>query len=99
MNVDASVSIADQTAGVGGVLRDGYGTWLFGFTRFLGRCATLLTELWTIHDGLLHAWVLGYCQVELESGCLVVVRIVNSRSDVLAGCTLVDSIRRLIRKD
>ncbi|KAL4367107.1 hypothetical protein GQ457_05G029110 [Hibiscus cannabinus] len=50
MNVDAVVSIADHTAGVGGVLRDSCGTWLFGFARFVGRCAALIAELWAIHD-------------------------------------------------
>ncbi|KAL4290059.1 hypothetical protein GQ457_14G023560 [Hibiscus cannabinus] len=49
-----------------------------------------------------HHWnrpSVGYRWVELESNCLEAVRIVNSRSDVLAGSALMDSIRRLLSKD
>ncbi|KAL4290725.1 hypothetical protein GQ457_14G003440 [Hibiscus cannabinus] len=99
MNVDASVSIADQTAGVGGAIRDDIGSWRFGFARFVGRCNALLAELWAIHDGLLHTWELGYLRVELESDCLEAVRIVNCQSNEWGGSALVISIRRLLAAD
>ncbi|KAL4318600.1 hypothetical protein GQ457_18G013930 [Hibiscus cannabinus] len=70
LNVDAAVSTANNTAGVGGVIRDANGAWLFRFARFVGRCDVLLAELWAVHDGLLNAWSLGYRQVELESDYL-----------------------------
>ncbi|KAK8483378.1 hypothetical protein V6N11_025578 [Hibiscus sabdariffa] len=35
MNVDASVSITEQTTGVGGAIRDDTGSWRFGFARFV----------------------------------------------------------------
>ncbi|KAL4304165.1 hypothetical protein GQ457_10G007230 [Hibiscus cannabinus] len=82
MNVDASVSIADQTAGVGGAIRDDTGSWRFGFARFVGRCNALLAELWAIHGGLLHTWELGYLRVELESDFLEAVRIVNCQLSI-----------------
>ncbi|KAL4318457.1 hypothetical protein GQ457_18G015190 [Hibiscus cannabinus] len=98
-NVDASVSTRDSRAGVGGVLRDDRGCWLLGFSRFLGRCDSLLAELWAIHDGLLHAWDSGYVRVELESDCLEVVRIINSESRALEGSALVSSITGVISRD
>ncbi|KAK8975249.1 hypothetical protein V6N11_046719 [Hibiscus sabdariffa] len=99
LNVDASVSTIDRTTGVGGVFRDSQGKWLFGFTRFVGRCETLLAELWAIHDGLLHAWELGYRCVEVESDCLDAVRIAMARSKTLDGSALVCSIHRLLSND
>ncbi|KAK9036055.1 hypothetical protein V6N11_078076 [Hibiscus sabdariffa] len=37
MNVDTSVSITEQTAGVGGVIRDDTWSWRFGFARFVAQ--------------------------------------------------------------
>ncbi|KAL4312838.1 hypothetical protein GQ457_01G036830 [Hibiscus cannabinus] len=99
LNVDASVSTIDRSAGVGGVFRDNQRKWLFGFTRFAGRCETLLAELWAIHDGLLHAWELGYRCVEVESDCLDAVKIAMARSKTLDRSALVCSIHRLLSND
>ncbi|KAL4333466.1 hypothetical protein GQ457_07G012960 [Hibiscus cannabinus] len=99
LNVEASVSTIDRSAGVGGVFRDNQGKWLFGFTRFVGRCETLLAELWAIHDGLLHAWELGYRCVEVESDCLDAVKIAMARSKTLDRSALVCSIHRLLSND
>ncbi|KAL4296817.1 hypothetical protein GQ457_12G001150 [Hibiscus cannabinus] len=96
LNVDASVSSRDHKAGVGGVLRDDLGRWIIGFSRFLGRCDSLIAELWAIHDGLLQAWDSGYTRVELESDCLEAARIGNSASTTLAGSALVSSIKEVI---
>ncbi|KAL4278400.1 hypothetical protein GQ457_03G030660 [Hibiscus cannabinus] len=99
LNVDASVSTVDRSAGVGGVIRDNQGKWLFGLARFVGRYEVLLAELWAIHDGLLHACDLGYRCVEVESDCLDAVKIATARSTILAGSALVCSILRMLRKD
>ncbi|KAL4324382.1 hypothetical protein GQ457_11G003510 [Hibiscus cannabinus] len=99
LNVDASVSTVDRSVGIGGVIRDNHEKWLFGFVRFVGRCEALLAELWAIHDGLMHAWDLGYCCVEVESDCLDVVQIVTARSKALEGSALVGSILQMLSKD
>ncbi|KAK9046564.1 hypothetical protein V6N11_052450 [Hibiscus sabdariffa] len=99
VNVDASVSTIDRSAGAGGALRDDHGVWLSGYTRFVGRCDALLAELWAMHDGLLLAWDLGFRFVELESDCLKAVRIISSRSDVLGKSALVGAIARLLHRD
>ncbi|KAK9038132.1 hypothetical protein V6N11_023021 [Hibiscus sabdariffa] len=72
VNVDASVSLIDNRAGVGVVFRDSGGRWIRGAARSVGRCNALLAEMWTIHDGLLHAWLRGYRRVVVESDCLKV---------------------------
>ncbi|KAK8483501.1 hypothetical protein V6N11_065382 [Hibiscus sabdariffa] len=71
LNVDAAVGAAvgatDDRASVGGVIRDANGEWMFGFSRFVGRCPVLLAELWAVLDGLRHAWAVNYRRVELET--------------------------------
>ncbi|KAL4272206.1 hypothetical protein GQ457_13G013010 [Hibiscus cannabinus] len=96
LNVDASVTLHDNRAGVGRVIRDAQGRWVFGFYRFLGRCDSLVAEMWAIHDGLLQAWDLGYTRIELESDCLEAVLIIHSESSALAGSALVSSIKEVM---
>ncbi|KAL4325903.1 hypothetical protein GQ457_11G015220 [Hibiscus cannabinus] len=99
LNVDAAVATVDHTVEIGGVVRDENGSWLFRYARFVGRCDVLLAEFWTIHDGLLHAWSMGYCRVELESDCLEAVRAINTNSDMMGDSVLVESIKRLLGQD
>ncbi|KAL4364057.1 hypothetical protein GQ457_04G031790 [Hibiscus cannabinus] len=99
LNVDAAVATVDYTVGIGGVVRDENGSWLFGYAHFVGRCDVLLAEFWAIHDGLLHAWSMGYRRVELESDCLEAVRVINTKSDMMGGSVLVESIKRLLGQD
>ncbi|KAK9035377.1 hypothetical protein V6N11_077419 [Hibiscus sabdariffa] len=99
LNVDASVSSLDHKAGVGGVLRDELGHWIFGFSHFLGHCDSLVAELWAIHVGLLQAWDSDYTRVELESDCLEAVSIINSSSTALDGSALVTSIKDVIDRE
>ncbi|KAL4354521.1 hypothetical protein GQ457_06G016340 [Hibiscus cannabinus] len=98
VNVDAAVSTVDSSAGLGTSFRDDIGEWLFGSTRFIGRCSVLIAELWAIHEGLMHAWSRGYRQVELESDSLEAVRLVLSSSPEVAVCGLVLSIKGWLSK-
>ncbi|KAK9006758.1 hypothetical protein V6N11_019092 [Hibiscus sabdariffa] len=99
LNVDASVSMADNKAGIGGVLRDEQGNWIFGFARSIGRCSVILAELWAIHDGLLHTWNLNHRNVILESDYLEAVQIINYKSKILANSALITSIKKMINKE
>ncbi|KAK8990742.1 hypothetical protein V6N11_028705 [Hibiscus sabdariffa] len=99
VNVDASVSTVDRSVGAGGALRDEHGAWLSGYARFVGRCDSLLAELWAMHDGLILAWDLGFRCVELESDCLEAVRFISSRSDVLGKSALVGAIVHLLHRN
>ncbi|KAK8976477.1 hypothetical protein V6N11_007820 [Hibiscus sabdariffa] len=53
LNVDASVSLIDNRAGVGVVFRDSGGRWIWGAARSVGWCNALLAVMWAIHHGLL----------------------------------------------
>ncbi|XP_039043050.1 histidine kinase CKI1-like [Hibiscus syriacus] len=38
----------------GGALRDHLGEWVFGFSKSIGRCSVLDTELWGIYEEIVH---------------------------------------------
>ncbi|MBA0585625.1 hypothetical protein Gorai_016393 [Gossypium raimondii] len=52
LNTDGSVKYVDMFATGGGLLRDHNGTWIVGFTRYLGNCEVIDSELWGVLDGL-----------------------------------------------
>ncbi|MBA0555368.1 hypothetical protein Golob_025551, partial [Gossypium lobatum] len=39
LNTNGSVRFEDDSASVGGIVRDQVGNWIFGFNRFLGSCS------------------------------------------------------------
>ncbi|KAL4302962.1 hypothetical protein GQ457_10G024650 [Hibiscus cannabinus] len=92
-NVDASVHTVNGLAAIGGVIRDENGDWIVGFTWPVGRCSTLLAELWALHDMLARAWSFDFRLVIIETDCLKVIRILQRSSNSLSGNDLVDSIR------
>ncbi|KAK8556498.1 hypothetical protein V6N12_002897 [Hibiscus sabdariffa] len=65
----------------------------------VGNKLVLESELWAIHEGLMHAWSRGYRLVELESDSLEAVRIVLVNSPEVAVFGLVLSIKRWMSKD
>ncbi|MBA0871854.1 hypothetical protein Goshw_000613 [Gossypium schwendimanii] len=54
-------------AAVGGLLRDHNGNWIVGFTRYLGNCEVIDSELWGILDGLRIALDRGYQKVIIRT--------------------------------
>ncbi|KAK9021462.1 hypothetical protein V6N11_011449 [Hibiscus sabdariffa] len=99
LNVDAAVGVSDDRASVGGVIRGADGEWIFGFTRFVGRCTVLLAELWAVLDGLRHAWAVNCRRVELETDNKEVERILKHDSESLGASALVMAIHEWLRKD
>ncbi|KAK8489530.1 hypothetical protein V6N11_066318 [Hibiscus sabdariffa] len=49
-NVNASVSLANGNAALGGVFRDENGTWIYGFACDIGQCYALLANLNHVAD-------------------------------------------------
>lgn len=52
-------------ATAGGVIRDGEGRLCAGFSLNIGRCSTLLAELWGVYYGLVIAWERKIPQLDL----------------------------------
>jgi len=46
--------------GIGGLLRNGSGNWIIGFSGFIGLSSKVIVELNTIRFGSLLAWSKGY---------------------------------------
>ncbi|KAL4379685.1 hypothetical protein GQ457_02G008190 [Hibiscus cannabinus] len=57
-----------------------------------------MAELWATHDGLLHAWRLGYRKVELEFDCRQVVDILKCDSLDLIDSAVVTLVHKLLRR-
>ena len=82
-NTDGSVAGADRIAGCGGVARDMFGQWIFGFCRNLGSSNVLWTELWAIHTMLHLAWERRVPKVVIESDSAVAVNLIIDGCPVL----------------
>ncbi|KAK8478332.1 hypothetical protein V6N11_061713 [Hibiscus sabdariffa] len=41
LNVDGARNLADGSASCGGVIRDSHGTWIVGFSKYIGKCSAL----------------------------------------------------------
>ncbi|GMI83989.1 hypothetical protein HRI_002068200 [Hibiscus trionum] len=66
INTDGVVGDPHNMAVVGGVIRDEFDSWLFGFNRSLGCCSIFLVKLWAAYDALSQASRLGFRKIELE---------------------------------
>uniref|UniRef100_A0A2N9FM91 RNase H type-1 domain-containing protein n=1 Tax=Fagus sylvatica TaxID=28930 RepID=A0A2N9FM91_FAGSY len=78
LNTDGSSLGNPGLAGGGGVIRDSSGSWLGGFSRYLGHTTSVQAELRALKDGLILAidLVIPYLIVEMDS--LVAVNLVSS---------------------
>ncbi|KAL4281030.1 hypothetical protein GQ457_03G026830 [Hibiscus cannabinus] len=98
-NADGASCIRSKKAAAGCVIRDEAGSWLFGFTRSIRVCSSLLAEVWAVHNLLLHAWNRGFWCVELETDNMEVVEILNSTSAALLENSLVNDLREFLARD
>ncbi|KAL4284355.1 hypothetical protein GQ457_16G011300 [Hibiscus cannabinus] len=96
VNADGAVDPKEGDAAARGVIRDDEGHWLGGFTRSLGSCTVLMSELWAIHDALSLAWSRGFRWVVLETDNLEASKIVAGSSPILIDNSLVIAIRNLL---
>ncbi|KAK4257313.1 hypothetical protein QN277_006916 [Acacia crassicarpa] len=69
VNVDGAVSLNRSSARCGGVLRDSTGSWVTGFSSYLGICEPQEAEEWALLKGLQLAWNLGLRRVLAETDC------------------------------
>ncbi|KAK8983129.1 hypothetical protein V6N11_057883 [Hibiscus sabdariffa] len=97
-NCDAAVDPRNNSAAIGGVIRDSTGSWIFGFTRKLGQCSVITAKLWAMHDLLLHAWRIGLRQVELETDNIEAYRIVSGCTSVFVTTLLIEDLLELVNR-
>ncbi|KAF7842450.1 RNA-directed DNA polymerase [Senna tora] len=77
LNVDGSCWTHTGAISCGGVLRDGSGRWILGFTRRMGRGNSTMAEAWAIKTGLEKAWELNLKRVIVESDSLSVINMIK----------------------
>ena len=66
LNTDGSVVDNLGKVGVGGLLRDSSGSWVFGFSLSMGIATNNMAELGAVRQGLTLVWNLGFKFIQLE---------------------------------
>ena len=96
LNTDGSSLGNPGLATWGGVIRDGNGNWVVGFTRKIGNTSSFMAELWALHDGLLIYVNCNYFAVEVEVDAKAVIDVVaNPRQSNDFILSIMDDCRQL----
>lgn len=95
-----SVSKSDSSlAAAACVIRDSEGKWLLGKARNLGKCSSILAELWAIYIGLHLAWECGFMNI-LESDPLLLAQALSNHTPLNdTDSILLERCKELLRRD
>ncbi|KAJ1406818.1 Ribonuclease H domain [Sesbania bispinosa] len=77
LNVDGSFNPVSRAMGIGGVLRESDGNWLWGFSDHRAYGSVLEAELLAIQVGLQFAWEQNHRCVLCETDSLEVIHLLN----------------------
>lgn len=76
LNTDGAIKSSPKLAGCGGIIWDHSGSWLGGFSKFIGFCNPLVAELWGCLLGLCLCYNKGWhrllVQLDARVACLVI---------------------------
>ncbi|KAL4350159.1 hypothetical protein AHAS_Ahas10G0114100 [Arachis hypogaea] len=78
LNYDGSVSLGDDCAGFGWVIRDSSSQWVMGCLGNSFGSSVIKMELWSIWKGLAWAWEAGLKLVVCETDCTTAFELVTS---------------------
>ena len=96
LNTDGSCLSGSDRAGCGGLVRDEHGSWIGGFTRYIGSTNSFIAELWGLREGLLLCCNLNIDFLVVEMDAQVVVEIFKNDSYVNNAISpLLDDCRHL----
>ncbi|KAL4385034.1 hypothetical protein GQ457_15G026610 [Hibiscus cannabinus] len=96
LNVDGARNLPDGSASCGGVIRDSHGTWIAGFSKYIGKCSALEAEFWAVYKGLVCAQRLNAESIVVESDNLNVVHALQNSGGKRPHSSLFDSICGLL---
>ncbi|KAL4385886.1 hypothetical protein GQ457_09G014090 [Hibiscus cannabinus] len=99
LNCDGARRTNDNNASCGGIFQDSAGECLYGFSKFIGCCSIVETELWAIWVGLGLAWSKGFRPVMVETDCLDAIRLLRCLTLRGSSITLVRDIQRLCNQN
>lgn len=79
LNTDGFVRYGEDSAIVGGIVRNWNGEWIIGFNRFLKNCSVLEVKLWGILDylSILVDW--GYDHMLIQTESLEATKVIQKR--------------------
>nr|POE53870.1 putative ribonuclease h protein [Quercus suber] len=80
LNTDGSSVQQRKVAGGGGVIRDGFGNWVVGFSIGLNFTSSVMVELSALRDGLIKAKSVGIKKIVVELDAKVVVSLITDSS-------------------
>ncbi|MBA0630831.1 hypothetical protein Godav_002891 [Gossypium davidsonii] len=95
LNIDGSCWSNLNLASAVEVVRDQHGKWVIGYGRNIDSCIAVVTELWTIFDGLQLLWSKGANHVLLENDSKVVVHACTSEDDSYGNYALTSCIKEI----
>ncbi|KAK7378105.1 hypothetical protein VNO80_03541 [Phaseolus coccineus] len=100
LNVDGCCNGNPGNTGYGGLFRDVEGKWLGGFYGSLGLATNVKADLFSICQGLITAWDLGYRTVLVETDSLEAINLIKEANieDCAYGGLLAD-IRSLMQRN
>ena len=81
LNTDGSAIGNLGLAGAGGLLRDGLGEWISGFSLHLGLASNNMAELAALRQGLIIAWDMGFKFIHLELDSMIVLTWLVEKKD------------------
>ncbi|KAK8630158.1 hypothetical protein V6N13_078964 [Hibiscus sabdariffa] len=99
LNADGARASLDGRASCGGVLRDHNGSWIRGFSKFIGRCSVVEAELWGIAVGMELAWSMGCRQLIVELDSSDALRMLQQCSSEVCSYIIGSHIHQLCRED
>ena len=65
-------------AGCGSIFRDESGSWLLGFSKYVGEASALVAQLWGLLTGMKSAWSHGWRHVCFEMDSDIAFNLVNN---------------------
>ncbi|KAK9008347.1 hypothetical protein V6N11_075245 [Hibiscus sabdariffa] len=95
LNSDGAVCRRTSIAACGGVIRDAAGRWMLGYSKRIGVCSVLESELWRLFEGLVSAWSLRIRCLIVETDSLEAYRLVTNPTVTGGGFTLLAFIVEL----
>lgn len=100
LNVDGSSLGNPGQAGFGGLIRDHNGSWILGFSGYIGIVDSVEAELKGIESGLRLAWDCGYRDVSCRSDCWKAILLSqDSTSQPHKYVEITESIKELVSRD
>ncbi|KAK5795307.1 hypothetical protein PVK06_036568 [Gossypium arboreum] len=99
LSTDGAVDRGSGHAAFGGVIRNRDGTWILGYTCFLGVCSPFEAEVWAILDGILISLAKGYRRVIIQTDNLEVAQILSDLRLEESGIAVLQRTQRIMKTE